>query len=293
MVEVKSVLGGATAWGGYGGGMTTRPQNAPAAPAPHIEFDGRPATEEDLRIPALHGFGHFTALQVRAGAARGLGAHLDRLDAANRELFGRPLGGDRVRELIRHALAGAGRADASVRVNAYLPPGAAETVLMVAVREPAALPAAARSLMSVPYARPAPHIKRPGEFGQTYYGMLAGRAGFDEALLTLPGGAVTEGATTNVGFWDGASVVWPDAPALTGTTMTLLDRGLDRAGRPSVRRPVTLEGPDGVGRFRAAFVCNSQGIAPVQRIDATPFPVDEELMRELRAVYGAAPADAV
>ncbi len=60
-----------------------------------------------------------------------------------------------------------------------------------------------------------------------------------------------------------------------------------------MRRPVTLEGPDGVGRFRAAFVCNSQGIAPVQRIDATPFPVDEELMRELRAVYGAAPADAV
>lgn len=167
--------------------MTTHP------PTPHIEFDGRPATEETLRIPALYGYGHFTALQVRDGRTRGLALHLARLDAANRELFVLPLDGDRVRELIRHALDGAGRRDASVRVNGYLPPGATRTTLMVTVREPAVPPSGARSLMSAPYARTAPHIKRPGEFGQTYYGMLAGRAGFDEALLTAPGGVVTEG----------------------------------------------------------------------------------------------------
>ncbi|MFJ3595399.1 aminotransferase class IV family protein [Streptomyces sp. NPDC090126] len=269
--------------------MTTPP------PALHIELDGHPATEETLRIPALYGFGHFTALQVRDGRARGLGLHLARLDAANRELFGLPVRDDRVRELIRHALGGAGRRDASVRVNAYLPPGATHTTLMVTVREPAVMPSGARSLMSVPYARTAPHIKRPGEFGQTYYGMLAGRAGFDDALLTAPGGVVTEGAITNIGFRDGTSgsVVWPDAPALTGITMTLLEQGLERAGRPSVRRPVTLAGPDGVGRFSAAFVCNSQGIAPVGRIDDTVLPVDEDLMRDLGAVYDGAPEDAV
>ncbi|MFD4022163.1 aminotransferase class IV family protein [Streptomyces sp. NPDC058576] len=267
--------------------MTTHP------PAPHIELDGRPATEETLRIPALYGFGHFTALQVRDGRVRGLGLHLARLDAANRELFELPVDGDRVRELIRHALDGAGRRDASVRVNGYLPPGATRTTLMVTVREPAVMPAAARSLMSVPYARSAPHIKRPGEFGQTYYGMLAGRAGFDEALLTAPGGVVTEGAITNIGFWDGASVVWPDAPALAGITMALLEEGLERDGRPSVRRPVTLDGPDGVGRFRAAFVCNSQGIAPVRRIDGTAFAVDERLMKDLGSVHDSAPQDAV
>ncbi|MFI0873568.1 class IV aminotransferase [Streptomyces sp. CS149] len=267
--------------------MTTQP------PAPHIEFDGSPATEETLRIPALYGFGHFTALQVRDGRARGLGLHLARLDAANRELFALPLDGDRVRELVRHALDGAGRLDASVRVNAYQPPGAARTTLMVTVREPAVMPAGARSLMSVPYARTAPHIKRPGEFGQTYYGVLAERAGFDDALLTAPGGVVTEGAVTNIGFRDGDSVVWPDAPALTGITMALLEQGLERAGRPSVRRPVTLDGPDGVGRFSAAFVCNSQGIAPVRRIDDTVFAVDEELMKDLGAVYDSAPGDTV
>ncbi|MEU5458080.1 aminotransferase class IV family protein [Streptomyces globisporus] len=267
--------------------MTTQP------PPPHIELDGLPATEETLRIPALYGFGHFTALQVRDGRVRGLGLHLARLDAANRELFALPLDGDRVRELIRHALAGAGRRDASVRVNAYLPPGATRTTLMVTVREPAVMPSGAQSLMSVPYMRTAPHIKRPGEFGQTYYGVLAGRAGFDDALLTAPGGVVTEGAITNIGFRDGSSVVWPDAPALTGITMTLLEQGLERAGRPSVRRPVTLGGPDGVGRFSAAFVCNSQGIAPVRRIDDTVFAVDEELMKDLGAVYDSAPEDAV
>ncbi|MFH9263967.1 aminotransferase class IV family protein [Streptomyces sp. NPDC017546] len=265
----------------------------PDTPLPRIEFDGHLATEEDLRIPALHGFGHFTAMQVRDGGVRGLGLHLARLDAANRELFGLPVGGDLVRELIRHALGGAGLRDASVRVNGYLPPGATRTTLMVTVREPAAGPAGARSLMSVPYARTAPHIKRPGEFGQTYYGALAGRAGFDEALLTAPGGVVTEGAITNIGFWDGSSVVWPDAPALAGTTMTLLEQGLERAGRPSARRPVTLEGPDGVGRYPAAFVCNSRGLAPVRRIDGTAFTVDEKLMRDLGAVYDAAPVDTV
>ncbi|PCG87765.1 class IV aminotransferase [Streptomyces sp. WZ.A104] len=261
--------------------------------AVRVEFDGNPATEDDLLIPALHGFGHFTALQVRDGKVRGLGLHLARLDAANRELFGQPLDGGRVRELIRHALDGAGVRDASVRVNGYLPPGGGRTRVMVTVDEPARPSTGARSLRSVPYARTAPHIKRPGDFGQAYHGLLAGRAGFDEALLTLPGGVVAEGATTSIGFWDGASVVWPDAPALTGTTMTLLDQGLERAGRPSVRRPVTLEGPDGVGRYRAAFVCNTRGIAPVGRIDDRRFAVDEELLKQLDRAYGSAPQDAL
>ncbi|MFD8620217.1 aminotransferase class IV [Streptomyces sp. NPDC059513] len=271
---------------------------------PHVEMDGRPVTEDDLRIPALHGFGHFTALQVRDRTVRGLGPHLERLDAANRELFQRPLDGGLVRELIRSALDRVGLRDASVRVQGFLPPGEGRTRVMVTVREAATMAPGARSLMSVPYARAVPHIKRPGEFGQTYYGMLAARAGFDEALLTAPGGVVTEGAITNIGFWDGSSVVWPDAPALLGITMALLERGLAAAGEPSVRRPVTL---DGLGAFRGAFLCNSQGIAPVRRIDAVEFgsgdrttegaaeteKTDEMagVMRRLETVYRSAPAD--
>ncbi|MEU1484464.1 aminotransferase class IV family protein [Streptomyces sp. NPDC005752] len=259
-----------------------------SVPDLYVEFDGRPATGEDLRIPAFAGYGHFTAMQVRGRQVRGLALHLDRLDSANRELFGLPLDGQRVRELIRHALDGAGRRDASVRVHAFMPPDSASTVPMVTVREPAGADGTPRSLMSVPFARSVPHIKRPGEFGQTYYGQQARRAGFDEALLTSPGGMVTEGSITNIGFWDGTSVVWPDAPALTGITMTLLERGLARAGRPSVRRGVTL---DGLGAYGAAFVTNSQGIAPVHRIDDTPFDIDEDLMALLGRVYEEAPRE--
>ncbi|MYX13547.1 class IV aminotransferase [Streptomyces sp. SID8374] len=261
-------------------------------PLPHVEMDGHPATEDDLRVPALFGFGHFTALQVRDRAVRGLGLHLERLDAANRELFQLPLDGGLVRELIRCALDRAGLRDASVRVQGFLPPGESRTRVMVTVREAATMAPGARSLMSVPYARAVPHIKRPGEFGQTYYGMLAARAGFDEALLTAPGGVVTEGAITNIGFWDGTSVVWPDAPALLGITMALLERGLAAGGEPSVRRTVTL---DGLGAFRGAFICNSQGIASVRRIDAVEFGSGEKemegVMRLLETVYGGASAE--
>jgi branched-subunit amino acid aminotransferase/4-amino-4-deoxychorismate lyase len=260
------------------------------APTLHVEFDGRPATAEDLRIPAFAGYGHFTAMQVRDRTVRGLTLHLDRLDSANRELFGLPLDGERVRELIGHALDGAGARDASVRVHGFLPPDSAATVPMVTVREPVRMDGAPRSLMSVPFARTVPHIKRVAEFGPAYYGRQARRAGFDEALLTSPGDVVTEGATTNIGFWDGTSVVWPDAPALTGITMALLESGLARTGRPSARRGVTL---DGLGAYRTAFVTNSQGIAPVHRIDDIPFAVDEDLMKLLGRVYEGAPRETV
>lgn len=257
---------------------------------PYIEINGHAATEDDLRIPALFAYGHFTAMQVRDGKVRGLALHLDRLDAANRELFALPFEGEHVRALIRHALDSAGTRDASVRVHGFLPPGDTATTPMVTVRGPARAPAAAKSLMSVPYARAVPHIKRPGEFGQTYYGLLAARSGFDEALLTSPGGVVTEGSITNIGFWDGTSVVWPDAPALRGITMALLENGLAQAGRPSVRRPVTL---DGLGAYRAAFVSNSQGITAVSRIDDVSFAVDEGLMAGLAAVYEGVAWDSV
>ncbi|WEH41929.1 aminotransferase class IV [Streptomyces sp. AM 2-1-1] len=262
----------------------------PFSPAPYVEFDGRPATPDDLRIPAFAGYGHFTAFQVEDGRVRGRDLHLNRLRAANQELFGLDLEAGQVRELVRGALAGAGVRDASVRVHGYLPPGAATTVLMVTVAPPVAPAREALSLRSVPYARELPHLKRPGDFGQAYYGRLAVRSGYDQALLTAPGGVVTEGSTTNVGFWDGSSVVWPDAPALVGITMALLEEGLALSGSPSARRPVTL---DRLGAFRAAFVTNSQRITPVRRVDDRTFPVDAELMELLETVYGAAPADVI
>ncbi|NUK59106.1 aminotransferase class IV family protein [Streptomyces lunaelactis] len=244
-----------------------------------IEINGVPATADALHLPALNTYGHFTAMQVRDGRVRGLALHLGRLDASARELFGQGVDGERVREYIRGALDAAEVRDASVRVNVYWPDGDERATLMVTVRPPQTMAEGPKSLMSVPFVREVPHIKHLGSFGQNHYLTLAGRAGFDEALLTAPDGLVTEGAITNIAFWDGSSVVWPDAPSLLGMTMALLEPRL-----PSVRRRVTLAD---LPSYEAAFITNSQGFAPVRRIDDVEYAVDEELMRTVTAAYDA------
>ncbi|MEW1694944.1 MULTISPECIES: aminotransferase class IV [unclassified Streptomyces] len=253
--------------------MTTPPE--------HIEIDGAPAADPALLATLMNGFGHFTAMQVRNGRVRGLGAHLARLDRSTRELFGRELPGGRVRELIASALTAAGRRDASVRVYVY---GGARVAVTVAL--PAADgPGAPQRLTAVDYWRPAAHIKHLGGFGQAYHRAEALRAGYDEALLTSPRGEISEGAITNIAFWDGTSLVWPSAPCLEGITMTLLSGALE-----SVRRPVTQADLPG---YRAALVTNARVIAPVTAIDGVGFAVDEELMARVRAAYDAVEPEAV
>jgi branched-subunit amino acid aminotransferase/4-amino-4-deoxychorismate lyase len=260
----------------YGEGMTT--------PLPHIEIDGSPATDPALLASLLTGYGHFTAAQVRDGRVQGLDRHLDRLDRANRELFGEGADGDRVRALLRSALESAGRRDAAARVYVH-PDLVGGTRTVVTVREPYTHVPTPQRLKSVVYGRPAAHIKHVGGFGQTYHGEAVRREGFDEALLTSPDGEISEGAVTNIAFWDGTSLVWPSAPCLYGVTMALLEDRLE-----SVRRRVTL---DDLGDFRAAFVTNSRGISPVSHIDGTDFEVDGKLMDRVQAAYTSVPWDAL
>ncbi|GAA3137650.1 aminotransferase class IV family protein [Streptomyces rectiviolaceus] len=258
------------------------------APLQRLEIDGRAATADRLLWPALGGVGHFTAMQVRGGATRGLGLHLARLDSATRELFDRELDGEHIRELIRHVLRD-DIADASVRVIVHAPEGG-EPSVMVTVRAPGGMPESPQALRSVPYQRPFPHIKHLGGFGQARHGELARRAGFDDALLTGPDGTISEGAVTNIGFYDGSEVVWPDAACLEGITMQLLAPRLAAAGLPTRRAPVTLAD---LSSYTAVFVTNARGIAPVRRIDATEFAVDEKLMGTLAGLYADVPWDTV
>ncbi|KQC37607.1 aminotransferase class IV [Frankia sp. ACN1ag] len=250
----------------------------------HIEIDGCPVSLDDPPPLALLPHGHFTVMQVRDGRTRGLDLHLRRLDAANRELYAEPLDGELVRARIRAALAASTR-DATVRVVVTGTPDGDPTRLIVAVGAPAEPPPAPQRLMSVPYSRPFPHLKHLGTFGQLQYGRLARRHGFDDALLTGPGGVVSEGATTNIGFLAGDAVVWPDAPALHGVTMALLERSPD-----SVRAPVRLADLD---RFEAAFVTNSRGIAAVAAVDDHRFAGPTPRIAELARRYDAVPGDLV
>ncbi|MEU6439911.1 aminotransferase class IV [Streptomyces sp. NPDC047046] len=252
-----------------------------------VEVDGRVACADDLLWRAMRSDGHFTAAQVRGGKVRGVGVHLERLRDASRELWGDVLDTGLVRERVRHALGGRAR-DASLRVYVHRPAGALS--LMVTLAAPSGVGDEPLRVRSVPYVRPFPHVKHLGGFAQTHHGRLAGREGYDEILLTGPGGEVAEGGVTNVLFWDGGELVLPTAPALAGTTLTLLEQGLPAAGLAPARRPVRLADLAG---FRSVFLANSRGIVAVAEIDGHAFEVDAVLLGRLRAVYEAVPWEEV
>jgi branched-subunit amino acid aminotransferase/4-amino-4-deoxychorismate lyase len=254
-----------------------------------IEINGGPATTGQLGYPAIANYGHFTAMQVRGGAVRGLSLHLARLDAATRELFGTGLDGELVRERVRHAL-GAGPADASVRIGVFQPDSDELPSTMVVLRPPGEPPTVPQRLTVVTYQRPVPHIKHVGTFGQIYHGRAAERAGFDDALLTGPGGVIAEGAITNIGFFDGNAVIWPSAPALAGITMQLVTQALAGRGIPSRHDTVRIAD---LASFRSAFVTNSLGVVPVEQVDDQTLPADPEFIRNLASAYESVPWDRI
>jgi prepilin-type processing-associated H-X9-DG protein len=246
-----------------------------------LEADGHEPTGAELRDAVLSTYGHFTAMQVRRGAVRGLALHLARLDSANRELFGLPLDGAHIRSLVRHALVGSS-GDASVRVIVRQRGDGAGVRVFVSVRPPFEMPAGARqALKSTPYLRPVPHIKRPGDFGHAYVIDRAVAAGFDDALLVGPDGLVAEAGIANIAFFDGHGVIWPDAPQLAGITMQLV-APLLAAHMPSRTTRVLL---DDVPAMAGAVVTNSRGIAAVARIDEVGLPDAPDFVDALTAAY--------
>ena len=224
---------------------------------PRVEIDGHAASIEEIWTLDLSASGHFTAMQVRDRQTLGMEFHLARLDDATRELFGVELEGDRVRGSIGHALAD-DITDASVRVNVFWSDTADDVSIVVSVRPPASAPADPQSLQTVVYQRPAAHLKHASSFGQGYYAGLAHANGFHEALFVGTDGRICEGAITNIGFVDGDAIVWPDAPALRGIMMQVLQRELDRAGIAWRYGPVHVAD---LASLDGAFVTNSHGIA--------------------------------
>ncbi|MDX6346084.1 MAG: hypothetical protein QOF84_874 [Streptomyces sp.] len=254
-----------------------------------VEIDGLPATTEKLTFLALSGYGHFTAMQVRDRRVRGMDLHLTRLDAASRELYGTGLDGDLVRERVRHAL-GDGVRDASVRVYVFRPVPGGQLSVLVTVRGPASPPSGPQRLRTVPYQRPVAHLKHLGGFAQGYFIERVAAEGYDEALLVGPDGTISEGAITNIAFVAGDTIVWPDAPALPGISMQVLQRELSRHGVPWEHRPVRVAD---VASYDGAFVSNSHGVAAVSGLDDLALRVDAELLGTVARLFEDAPWDAV
>jgi branched-subunit amino acid aminotransferase/4-amino-4-deoxychorismate lyase len=248
-----------------------------------IEMDGAEPDAERL-WEIVTGYGHFTAMQVRNGRTRGLALHMERLDAANRETFGVGIDPERVQNLIRHALGDT--ADASVRV--YLYEGIDRPATIVTVRPPGEVTSPQR-LRSVRYQRPNAHIKHVTT-DQGHYRRRAQGEGFDDALLTDEGGRISETTMANIGFFDEAGVVWPDARMLRGITMQLLERALPASGMSSRYAPVHLRD---IASFDGAFLTNARGIAAITQIDEVGIDVSRRRTDALIEAYASVPWDSL
>jgi branched-subunit amino acid aminotransferase/4-amino-4-deoxychorismate lyase len=251
----------------------------------HVEMNGRVVDADAARILASS-FGHFTAMQVRNAATRGLDLHLRRLQAANRELFDAGLDHEEVRALIRQALGET--QDASVRVYLVERQGESRPATVVTVREPGGIESPQR-LRSVDYQRPTAHLKHLST-EQGYHTRVAQRSGYDDALLTAGLDVIAEAATANIGLFDGEGIVWPDAPLLHGITMQLLESALPRRGVPVRRASVRLRD---LSRFEGAFLSNARGIAAVSVIDDLVLPEVGDHVEMLIGAYSAVAWDRI
>ncbi|WP_216916126.1 aminotransferase class IV family protein [Nocardia noduli] len=256
-----------------------------------MELDGAPATRDDLAPLGLVNYGHFTSMLVEDGAVRGLELHLDRLVRDCQAVFAVDLDPERLRAEVRGALGGnSGRH--VVRVTVYDPditlakPGAAANPrLLVTSRPAAAVDPGPLRVQSAVYSRDLPAIKHTGLFGALHHRAGAQRAGFDDVLLTDADGRISEIATSNIGFITAdATLVWPEADMLVGTTMRLISRARDET---VVSRRVSLAQLD---QFVGAFATNAAvGVRAVTAIDEHRW-AEHELVEILRKTYESIPA---
>jgi branched-subunit amino acid aminotransferase/4-amino-4-deoxychorismate lyase len=260
----------------------------------NLELNGRtPDLAQTERLATMN-YGHYTSMQVRDRSVRGLALHLARLDDGNETFFGGRMDiadEHRLRELIRHALGDT--ADASVRVAfvAGAEPQAPPDVL-ITVRDPAdQTPAPPVRVRTDGFERAWPEQKHAATMGQHFAVRRARQAGYDDALLVGAAGEVREGATWNVAFWDGAQVVWPQAPMLKGVTMVLLQVAMTMTGTPWALRPVaTREIPD----LLAAAAVNSRRPAdPIASIDDVQFGENKTLIDVLTDTWATVPWDEI
>lgn len=246
-----------------------------------MEVNGVEADSEALLLLTRASYAHFTSAQVRGGAVRGLDLHLKRLDDSTRELFGAALDAERVRTLVRHALDG-GPDEVSLRVTVFTRRPAAvsrgeavEPDVAVATSAPAESETEPLRLRAVEYERELPHVKHAATFGLIRHRRQAVLAGYDDALFTDRRGRISEASVWNICFHDGERVIWPEAAALPGITMRLLERGLAAKGIPCEHRELRLDDLAAASPPLSGFLTNSISPAlPVAAVDGTVLAAD-------------------
>lgn len=257
------------------------------------QFNGRHAEAADLAPLAFAGFAHFTAMQVRDRRVRGLDLHLDRLRTASDELFGRHLPDEAILDQLRAAVAD-GPADASLMCFLTSRPGEfaraddeLDLDVLIKVGDAATPPTGPLSLDAVEHERHLPRVKHVGEVSKTLLLRRANARGFDDAAFIDRSGRLSEATIWNLAFWDGRTVIWPEAEVLPGVTMQILARRFDALGvlqRTQEVRPGDLD----TGLAAAVMNSWSPGI-PVARIGDRTLAQDPEFLRVLHAAYDIEP----
>lgn len=262
-----------------------------------ILIDGRPAEVSDLSCFVSSNYGAFTSMQIEDGGVRGLDLHLARLESEALELFGVVVPDALLRERMRRALDGrSGRF--SLRVNLFSdaislrsPDAVIQPRVLTLLSTPASPLTEPLRLKTQIYAREVPHLKHAATFGLTRARRLAVQAGFDDALFVDATGRISEGSIWNIGFIQGDTLVWPEAPMLAGTGQGLLQRGAVQAGRNSVTRPIRLSE---LADFDAAFICNAATPAcAVAEIDGHPFASSDAAIARLIDLWRSNPCQTI
>lgn len=260
----------------------------------HItQRNAKPATVDDLAPLAFAGYAHFTAMQVRDGAIRGLDLHLARLRGASQRLYGQSHSDDEVRAALRSALEQA-PADTSLMATVYSPAGEFAVAgpehrpeLLVRSAPPSDGPQGPLALAIARHERVLAEIKHVGEIAKTWYLREAVAAGFDDAAFTDHRGRFSEATIWNLAFWDGETVVWPKAKMLVGTTMGILRRQLERQG---IRQAMRCIDQQDLPRLAGAVLMNSWTPAvPVSRIGDVEIPPAPQFVELLRSAFKAEP----
>lgn len=262
-----------------------------------IELEGRPAAADDLAALGLYNYGHFTSMLALSSGVRGFGLHLCRLTADCRALFDADLDPDRVWRLVRSAL-GKCEPPTVLRVTIFAPDlglghpaGEYQPRVLITARPAPASAVAPLRLTTKPYVRDLPLVKSVGLFATMHHRRTAQQQGFDDVLFIGPNGLVTEGATWNVGFVAGDTVLWPDAEVLPGVTMRLVREAAHELAVPSRLMAVGLED---LATMDAAFVTNAAvGVRPITAINEVFYPEQNRIIDVLREAYEGMPAETV
>jgi branched-subunit amino acid aminotransferase/4-amino-4-deoxychorismate lyase len=134
-------------------------------------------------------------------------------------------------------------------VNAFASDDA-EPNLLIRVSSPIDPGVRPLKLLAFQHERAVPHLKHTGTFDLVYYGHLAEREGYDDALFHTATGEISEASIWNICFARGTSIVFPSAPVLPGIRQQTLQRGLDTYTTTAV----TL---DDLATYDAAYLTNS------------------------------------